>query len=165
MTDLTEKWADCELEKGYYYIKDNRGDIHIDEYADEYSCGYYIKTRFSSDSVEEVLAQVPSYDELKDMKEYLDYSIKNRHQLTKQINYWQDETDKLKEENSRQKELIQRLGSDIEGLDIKKMVLIVEVNNLKGLLKECQEFILERLDGLCGGEKDELLTKIEEVLK
>ena len=36
---------------------------------------------------------------------------------------------------------------------------------LKELLGECQEFISERLDGLCGGDKDEILTEIKKVIK
>lgn len=48
------------------------------------------------------------------------------------------------------------------------MVLIVEVNNLKSLLKECKEFIEEEnpKDFTIMSERmDELLTKIEKVLK
>lgn len=33
--------------------------------------------------------------ELSDAKEYCDYSIKNREQLTKQINYWMDKYEQL----------------------------------------------------------------------
>lgn len=68
MTDLTEKWKSGELEKGAYYVKDERGNVYIDEYDDEYSCGYYLRTCFSSDCVSEVLAPVPSYEELQSLE-------------------------------------------------------------------------------------------------
>lgn len=39
-----------------------------------------------------------------------------------------------------------------------------EIENLRELLGECKEFISERLEGLCSGEKDELLTRINAAL-
>jgi len=59
---------------------------------------------------------------------------------------YSEELQALKEKNERQKELIKTLGSDIDYLDTKKMVLIVEVNNLKSLLKECKELIKRSFD-------------------
>ena len=47
--------------------------------------------------VESVLAEVPSYEEWQSLKEFADYSIHNRDELTKQINFWMDENTKLKE--------------------------------------------------------------------
>jgi hypothetical protein len=81
-----------------------------------------------------------------------------------------EELQAIKEENARQKELIQRLGSDIEGLDIKKMLLIVEVNNLKGLLKECND-AFEKIQKNYGYDdstielSEPVQLKIEEALK
>lgn len=40
----------------------------------------------------------------------------------------------------RREELIQCLGSNIDELDVKKSVLIIENNKLRGLLKECKEW-------------------------
>lgn len=65
-----------------------------------------------------VLAPVPSYDEYKAM---------------------QEELAKLKEKIKKKEELIQCLGSNIDELDVKKSVLIIENNKLRGLLKECKE--------------------------
>lgn len=78
-----------------------------------------------------------------------------------------EELQALKEKNERQKELIKTLGSDIDYLDTKKMVLIVEVNNLKCLLKECGNRIKDLIDwsDYRYDEAEELLTKINEVLK
>lgn len=88
--------------------------------------------------------------------------------FTQEIKFLNHKISELREENARLKELIQRLGSDIEGLDIKKMLLIVEVNNLKGFLKECHNQLSKFLiDGAepKDGEIIKFLTKIEEILK
>lgn len=91
------------------------------------------------DDIEEVLSSVPSYEELQT----------------------------LNEKNARQKELIKTLGSDIDYLETKKMALIIEVNNLKCLLKECGNRIEDLIDwsDYRYDEAEELLTKINEVLK
>lgn len=86
------------------------------------------------DDIEEVLSSVPSYEELQT----------------------------LNEKNARQKELIKTLGSDIDELDTKKMVLIIEVNNLKCLLKECQEHLCHHYSQITVGKLEE---RIKEVLK
>ena len=61
MTDLTGKWKAGELEEGYYYIKCEDNYIGI-AFACEY-VGRYVGFEFEDD-IEEVLAPVPSYDEL-----------------------------------------------------------------------------------------------------
>lgn len=75
---------------------------------------------------------------------------------------YSEELQALKEKNERQKELIKTLGSDIDYLDTKKMVLIVEVNNLKSLLKECKEHLCHHYCQITVGK---LEKKINEVLK
>lgn len=64
----------------------------------------------------QILAPVPTYDEYKAM---------------------QKELAELKEKIKKREELIQCLGSNIDELDVKKSVLIIENNKLRGLLKEC----------------------------
>lgn len=64
----------------------------------------------------QVLAPVPTYDEYKAI---------------------QAELAELKEKIKKREELIQCLGSNIDELDVKKSVLIIENNKLRGLLKEC----------------------------
>lgn len=119
MTDLTKQWKAGELEEGWYYILNHLNIIRIEQANVWIGRQEEPFVAFDDDSgIKEVIAQVPNYEDLQ----------------------------ALKEENARQKELIQRLGSDIEGLDIKKMLLIVEVNNLKGLLKECKELIKRSFD-------------------
>lgn len=85
---------------------------------------------------------LPRLNELQEMKEYLDYSIKNRSQLTKQINFWMDKHSELKEENS----------------------------NLKKLLRDCHYYmvsknVIKQNSKQLDKEINEILTKIEEVLK
>ena len=156
MTDLTEKLNAGRL----YYVKKKNGKIVIRQ-AHLYSCLITEKDTpyvdFDDNDIEEVLAPVPSYNEVQSLE--ADRLAKNEGE---------EIVAELKEENTRLRELIQRLGSDIEGLDIKKMLLIVEINNLKGLPKEVKEFIEEEnpKDYTIMSERmDELLTKIEEVLK
>lgn len=67
----------------------------------------------------QILAPVPTYDEYKAM---------------------QKELAELKEKIKKREELIQCLGSNIDELDVKKSVLIIENNKLRGLLKECKEW-------------------------
>lgn len=64
----------------------------------------------------QVLAHVPTYDEYKAM---------------------QAELAEPKEKIKKREELIQCLGSYIDELEVKKSVLIIENNKLRGLLKEC----------------------------
>lgn len=155
--NLTEKWKNKELPHGAFYVKVFTGVILID---------FFDATRLEfircEDDIEEVIDIVPCYTN------FQEYNSKI-HILTESQMKLENTIGELAEENARQKELIKRLGSDIEGLDIKKMLLIVEVNNLKGLLKECQTILQET-------KKDrgiyfnnlhltDTLTEIEEVLK
>lgn len=70
---------------------------------------------------------VPTYDEYKAM---------------------QAELAELKEKIKKREKLIQCLGSNIDELDVKKSVLIIENNKLRGLLKECQPEVKSRLRSL-----------------
>lgn len=126
----------------FYYVRKKKGKIVIRQ-AHLFST---LKTEkaipfvdFDDNDIEEVLAPVPSYDELQDMKEYLDYSINNRNQLTIQISRWIDKINEEKEENAR----------------------------LKELLKECKD-IIEWYKANCEYKDlptESILTKIEEALR
>ena len=90
MNDLTEQWKKGELPEGHYYVKD--GGNMIAEYID----GYFYNdgnpmTSFSG-GVDEVLAPVPSYDELQNMNEA--------------VNQAMSANIKLVEENAQLKELL-----------------------------------------------------------
>ena len=70
MTNLTEKWKAGELKEGWYYILNQNNTIRIEE-ANVW-IGRYEKpfVGFDDDSgIKEVIAPVPSYDELKSLKE------------------------------------------------------------------------------------------------
>ena len=74
-----------------------------------------------------ILAPVPTYDEYKAMQEQI-------ADASKMI-------EELKEKIKDKEELIQCLGSNIDELDVKKSVLIIENNKLRGLLKECVPYV------------------------
>lgn len=135
MTDLTKQWKAGELEEGWYYIKYEDNHVGIAFACEGLGRDEYPFVGFEfEDDIEEVLSPVPSYEELQT----------------------------LNEKNARQKELIKTLGSDIDYLDTKKMVLIIEVNNLKCLLKECQEHLCHHYSQITVGKLEE---RIKEVLK
>lgn len=72
-----------------------------------------------------VLAPVPPYDEYKAM---------------------QAELAELKEKIKKREELIQCLGSNIDELDVKKSVLIIENNKLRRLLEECVPYVTFKMN-------------------
>jgi len=94
--ELTEKWKNGELEDGYYYVKVSWG-IEEDVCQD-----YYFSMRDEweihiNDRIKEVLAPVPSYDKVKELKEdnrFLKSGIETRD---KQIERLQEQ---IKEANS-----------------------------------------------------------------
>jgi hypothetical protein len=64
MTDLTEKWKSGKLEDGDYYIKTS--GVIIQMYFD----GLYFEGADEED-IQEVLAPVPSYEELQQLRQLL----------------------------------------------------------------------------------------------
>lgn len=110
--ELTEEWKAGKLAAGYYYIKFKNGEI---ETRDNLIGGFLMNMK---NPIIQVIAPVPTYDEYKAM---------------------QKELAELKEKIKKREELIQCLGSNIDELDVKKSVLIIENNKLRGLLKECKE--------------------------
>lgn len=64
--DLTEQWKKGELPSGYYYVKNEFGNIFPSDYSEDYDCinDTVIKDFFTEVSeIKQVLAPVPSYDE------------------------------------------------------------------------------------------------------
>ena len=141
MTNLTEQWKNGELPDGVYYC--NTG--YVVETLFTWGKNYHQFTN-NKDKVYipemddcEVLAPVPSYEELQELKEFADYSIHNRNELTRQLNFWMDKHTQITEENQK----------------------------LKELLKECRK-ALNKAKGdtvWYPVEIDHVLTKIDEVLK
>lgn len=121
--ELTEDWKAGKLEYRQYWVKNKVWEKpFIDRWLP--NCSWKISCK---DAIEQILAPVPTYDEYKAM---------------------QAELAELKEKIKKREELIQCLGSNIDELDVKKSVLIIENNKLRGLLKECQPEVKSRLRSL-----------------
>lgn len=151
--ELTEDWKAGKLHKRFdepklFYCKTDNGIEILKTWG-------YKNLEFLSMADEvfepvddvQVLAHVPTYDEYKAM---------------------QAELAELKEKIKKREELIQCLGSNIDELDVKKSVLIIENNKLRGLLKECDSCVraLKAYGvGECSGTRlEDLLTRINTAL-
>lgn len=89
MTDLTEQWKKGELPSGYYYVKNEFGNIFPSDYSEDYDCisDTVIKDFFTEVSeIKQVLAPVPSYDEIVKMEEEKRWYSENLHAATDKIN-------------------------------------------------------------------------------
>lgn len=109
MTELTEKWKQGELKAGYYYVKNEFGNIFPSDYSEEYdSINDVVVKDFWTEVSEiiEVIAPVPSYKEWQEIKEFADYSLHNRYELTRQINFWMDKHTQIENKNQKLKELL-----------------------------------------------------------
>lgn len=118
--ELTKEWLNNKLQAGSFWFVETEDSnpepmvVDMDGDLNDYEGNYY-RPCFSKGKLK-VLAPVPTYDEYKAM---------------------QAELAELKEKIKKREELIQCLGSNIDELDVKKSVLIIENNKLRGLLKEC----------------------------
>lgn len=66
MTNLTEQWKKGELECGYYYVKNEFGNIFPSDYSEDYDyVGDTVIKDFFTEvfEIKEVLEPVPSYEE------------------------------------------------------------------------------------------------------
>ena len=154
--ELTEDWKAGKLHKRFdepklFYCKTDNGIEILKTWG-------YKNLEFLSMADEvfepvddvQILTPVPTYDEYKAM---------------------QAELAELKEKIKKREELIQCLGSNIDELDVKKSVLIIENNKLRGLLKECLPIVSAEIMTwqIRGGEEShkrgqELLTRINTTL-
>lgn len=143
MTDLTDKWKKGELPSGYYYVKNEFGNIFPSDYSEDYD---YISDRVIKDfftevsEIKDVLEKVPSYEEWKETLQALDAA----HKAIKM----EDET-------------INRLVHSGKQCNY-------ENTKLKELLKDCRYIMgIEKDFASCHVEKDKLcklLAKINRVL-
>lgn len=89
MNDLTEKFFNEEdIPYGFYYLKLKIGEVVIDEYPEVIRDAYGEFERFGfrdnyDDNIAEVLAPVPSYEELQALKE-------ENARLKKLLQQWQE---------------------------------------------------------------------------
>ena len=103
MTNLTEQWKKGELPEGWYYCYVNNEEykfLYFDgdcfELDDPKTKSYYFFLLKDCENIK-ILAPVPTYEEWQELKEFADYSIHNRDELTRQINFWMQENTKLKD--------------------------------------------------------------------
>lgn len=169
MSDLTEKWKNGELEKGWYYIK-VYGKVEVarlSKYNQFYnlpvSSGYV-----ANKDIMEVLAPVPSYEEWQAKESNEDF-------LQQRISVLESENDKLKAQIAKLTEIVGVLPSNHSvgnlGYKIKNQRheinnRLKEIDKLKDLLKECRD-VAEFTKTIVNKHKwfDEVITKIDEVLK
>jgi hypothetical protein len=104
---LTEQWKKGELEAGWYYV--NNGQIDY-KYSKHSFVDFFVTPH---EDIKEVLAPVPSYVEWQELKEFADYSLHNRDELTRQINFWMDKHTQFEKENQQLKELLRKYRSDL----------------------------------------------------
>lgn len=75
MTNLTEQWEKGELKAGWYYVKNEFGNIFISEYSEDYD---YIGDKVVKDfftevsEITKVIAPVPSYEEWQQLHKFLE---------------------------------------------------------------------------------------------
>lgn len=71
---LTEQWKKGELEQGWYYVKNEFGNIFISEYSKDYDfIGERVISGFFTEvsEITEIICEVPSYEEWQTQKECL----------------------------------------------------------------------------------------------
>lgn len=179
MTDLTEQWKKGELPSGWYYVKNEFGNIFPSDYSEDYDyiSDTVIKDFFTEVSeIKEVIEPVPSYEEYqkllsdqlaKNEGEEINAELEHRLAMVKANGKYPDRISRLKsrvvalsEENSNLKSKLQLKET---AYDFDTARLEEENTKLKELLKECKT-PLEVYNEMFGN-KEELLTKIDEVLK
>ena len=123
MNDLTEQWKKGELPSGYYYVKNEFGNIFPSDYSEDYDCigDTVIKDFFTEVSeIKEVLEPVPSYEKyisLVNWKEDLTELCTVKERIIEKYEnidtWWKAECAELKEENAQLKELLKECRSPI----------------------------------------------------
>lgn len=153
---LTEQFNHGLLPDGWYYYKASDGRSNI---ATEY--GLFCIEADNKVKVE-VLAKVPTFDEWQELKEFADYSIHNRDELTRQINFWMQENTKLKEELKEICEKYIKIKTKVSAYEDAYKDSQAYIKKLKELLKECKDVMQQRMLSV---EEYKLFQKIDEVLK
>lgn len=157
---LTEQWKKGELPFGCYYIKDINDEIFADHYTNNgFRNGF---EDFFDDEIKEVLAHVPSYEEWQELKEFADYSLHNRDELTRQINFWMDKHTQVEKENTQ----LRKWCEEFNALDVAK-----ENQRLKEMLSKARDSVQFDFYEAIGGGADyqakflkDLLTAIDNAI-
>ena len=177
MTDLTEQWKKGELPSGWYYTKLWKGCNVID---------YFIGNqflRYDDSDIVEVIAPVPTFEKLQNMNKSVNECMAANIKLVeenKQLKEYErivtsynmkpidydiacETVNKLLDDNKRLKHDVGNLGYKIKNQRHEIDNRLKEIDRLKELLKECK-MPLEVYNEMFGN-KAELLTKIDEVLR
>lgn len=179
MTDLTDKWKKGELKGGVYYVLYYKNDTaEVDIYRRVYSLHDDSEVRFTIQQVTEVLAEVPSYEEWKQLKEYerivTSYNMKpiDYETACETVNKLLDERKTSKEENAELKEELKDYeyqhkqdGICYNDIFCKLELARKENKQLKELLKECRDEINPYRDFINGKKTfKNLIAKINQAL-
>lgn len=124
MTDLTDKWKKGELPSGWYYVKNEFGNIFPSDYSESYDSinDTVIKDFFTEVSeIKEVLEPVPSYEKyisLVNWKEDLTELCTAKERIIEKYEnidtWWKAEYTELKEQNAQLKETVEALESELK---------------------------------------------------
>lgn len=151
---LTEKWKKGELPEGIYYCNTGNTVEILFTWGKNYHQLSNIKDEVyipEMDDCEEIIARVPSYDELQNMNEAVNQAIAANI--------------KLVDDNKRLKHDVGNLGYKIKNQRHEIDNRLKEIEKLKDLLKECFEYI-DWTDGTGSPiNQQKLLDKIDEVIK
>lgn len=118
--ELTEDWKAGKLMQGWYFCKLKNGLIHHFE--------------FNGNDFTDLTCHIPPVAKILAPCNYGEYKA------------MQAELAELKEKIKKREELIQCLGSNIDELDVKKSVLIIENNKLRRLLEECVPYVTFKMN-------------------
>lgn len=186
---LTEQWKKGGLEALDELIKQIEVIDNNRALSDEYLESKGLCTREGCDAVSEwsygivwviVDYVLPYLKRVQELKEFADYSLHNRDELTRQINFWMDKHTQIEKENQQLKTQIAKLTEIVGVLPSNHSVgnlgykiknqrheinnRLKEIDKLKELLKECKHIMnIEKDFASCHFEKhklNELLTKI-----
>lgn len=162
MTDLTEQWKKGELPSGWYYTKLWKGCNVID---------YFIGNqflRYDDSDIVEVVASVPTFDELQNMNKAVNQAMSANIKLVEQNARLTEQINHLSKTQARQFVDNQKLQVKAEkAKDVVNIDTARQIKQLKDLLKECLEPLEVFADkkNACEWNPEDLLAKIDEVLK
>lgn len=172
MSDLTEQWKKGELPSGFYYVKNEFGNIFPSDYSEEYDSinDAVIKDFFTEISeITEVIAPVPTYKEWQASEKYnkhLEEKIKIYERKDKRATKTSIAYNELAKENEELKEILERHKKATAKAQIRSCDLEIINAQLKELLKECLE-VLKMVSGetiYFPRTVDECIDKINQAL-
>ena len=156
MTNLTGKWKNGELKEGFYYIE------LIPEFQDQlavgFCTGYYFEL-FADSDIKQVLAPVPSYEEWQSLNELVDCMSDTGKAFAHMLSPFTDDYF-----NGLTTKDIAELAKKSIRLTTQHCEDTAEIDKLKELLSKCVDELSE-FNNSYYPETQELLTKIDEVLK